>query len=256
MANPTIVGKPKAGFFSFASCEGCQLVVISMADKLLEIVDAVEVVNFREASSYKGEDYEVALIEGSITTVREIEEVREIRRKAKLVIAFGACAHIGGVNVMKNFKNQHLIRKQVYGDKAYHFDTILAQPIDAVIKVDGYVRGCPPSRDGDELYEILTALLQGKKPNIPNFPVCSECKMKGNVCVFHKEKPFACLGPVSRAGCGAACPSAGNACIGCRGLVDDPNLAAHEEVLKEAGLSVPEILNFYRMLNGLMEVGK
>lgn len=248
--------KPKAGFFSFTSCEGCQLVVLSMADKLLEIIDVVEVVNFREASSYKGEDYEIAVIEGAISTVREVEEVRKIREKARIVIALGVCAHVGGVNVIKNFNNQHLIRKEVYGDKAYTFDTILAQPIDAVIKVDYYARGCPPSRDGEEFYEILTAILQGRKPVIPNFPVCMQCKMQDNVCVFHKERPIACLGPVSRAGCDAACPSAGNACEGCRGLVDEPNLTAHEKTLMDAGLNVPDILKFYRMYNGLMEVGK
>lgn len=250
------MAKPKVGFFSLTSCEGCQLVVLSMADKLLELVSALDIVNFREASSYKGQDYEIAVIEGAISTVREIREVQEIRRQAKIVIALGACAHIGGINAMKNFNSQHLIRKEVYGDKAYNFDSILAQPIDAVIKVDYYSRGCPPSRQGMELYELLASLLSQREPIIPNYPVCAQCKMKGNVCVFHKEKPITCLGPVARAGCMAECPSAGNSCIGCRGLASDPNISAHEEVLREAGLSDTDILKFYRLLNGLMEVGK
>jgi coenzyme F420-reducing hydrogenase gamma subunit len=80
--------------------------------------------------------------------------------------------------------------------------------------------------------------------------------MQDNVCVFHKERPIACLGPVTRAGCDAACPSVGNACEGCRGLVDDPNLTAHEKTLRENGLETPEILKYYRMYNGLMEVQK
>jgi len=248
--------KPKVGFFSFTGCEGCQLVVLSMAEKLLKLVGAVEVVNFREASSYKGEDYEIAVVEGSVSSVHEIEELKEIRKKAKILIAFGACAHIGGVNTIRNFDNQFEIKKEVYKDKASHFDSILAQPIDAVVKVDYYVRGCPPSRDGEEFLETVTALLAGKKPFVPNYPVCVECKMKGNVCLFHKEKPIACLGPVIRAGCNALCPSFGNSCIGCRGLVDDPNLNAHEETLKEVGLTTEEILKFYRFMNGMMEVGK
>jgi coenzyme F420-reducing hydrogenase gamma subunit len=248
--------KPKVGFFSFTSCEGCQLVVLSMADRLLDLLGAVEVVNFREASSYKGNDYDVAVVEGAISTVHEIEELIEIRKQAKVLIAFGACAHIGGVNCMKNFDNQYEIKHMVYGDKASNFDSILAQPLDAVVKVDGYVRGCPPNREGEEFVEVVTALLQGKPPYIPNYPVCVQCKMKGNVCVFHKENPIACLGPVTRAGCMAPCPSFGNACIGCRGLVDDPNLNAHQETLEQAGLSTEEILKFYRFLNGMMEVGK
>lgn len=251
-----MASKPKVGFFSFTGCEGCQLVVISMADKLLDLFGSVEVVNFREASSYKGEDYDVAVVEGSISTVHEIEELVEIRKKAAILIAIGACAHIGGVNCMKNFANQYKIKKDVYNDKASNFDSILAQPIDAVVKVDYYARGCPPNRDGEEFVEIITAILQGKKPYIPNYPVCVQCKMKGNVCVFHREKPITCLGPVTRAGCMAACPSYGNACVGCRGLVDDPNLDAHHETLHEAGLTTEEILKFYRYLNGMMEVGK
>ncbi len=248
--------KPKVGFFSFTSCEGCQLVVLSMADKLLDLLGAVEVVNFREASSYKGEDYDVAIVEGALSTVHEIEEIRAIRKQAKILIAIGACAHIGGINCIRNFDNQFEIKKAVYGERAANFDSILAQPIDAVVKVDYYSRGCPPNRDGEEFVEIVTAILQGKKPYIPNFPVCVQCKMKGNVCTFHKEKPITCLGPVTRAGCNAHCPSYGNACIGCRGLVEEPNLNAHQETLSGAGLTVEESLNFYRMLNGMMEVGK
>lgn len=248
--------KPKVGFFSFTGCEGCQLVVLSMADKLLDLVGAVEVVNFREASSAKSNDYDIAVVEGSISTVHEIEELRAIRQRAKILIAIGACAHIGGVNCIRNFNNQYEIKKEVYKDKAAHFDSILAQPVDSVVKVDYYVRGCPPNRDGEEFLEIVTAVLQGKKPFIPNFPVCLECKRRENVCVFHKTKPIACLGPVTRAGCGAPCPGFGNACIGCRGLVDEPNLNAHEETLEAAGLSVEEILKFYRLMNGMMEVGK
>jgi len=251
-----VTTKPKVGFFSFTSCEGCQLVVLSMADKLLDLVGAVEVVNFREASSYKGQDYDIAIVEGAVSTVHEIQELIEIRKQAKILIAFGACAHIGGVNCMKNFDNQYEIKRAVYGDKASNFDSILAQPLDAVVKVDYYSRGCPPNRDGEELLEIVTSLLQGKKPYIPNYPVCVQCKMKGNVCVFHKESPITCLGPVTRAGCMAPCPSFGNACIGCRGLVDDPNLNAHQQTLTEAGLSTEDILKFYRFLNGMMEVGK
>ena len=248
--------KPKVGFFSFTSCEGCQLVVLSMADKLLDLLGAFEVVNFREASSYKGEDYEIAIVEGAVSTVHEIDELREIRRRAKILIALGACAHIGGVNCIRNFQNQYEIKKEICGWKAPLCDSILAQPIDAIVSVDYYSRGCPPNRDGEEFLEIVTAILQGKKPYIPSFPVCVQCKMQGNVCTFHKEKPIACLGPVTRAGCNAPCPSYGNACIGCRGLAENPNLDAHQKTLSEAGLSTEEILNFYRFLNGMMEVGK
>jgi coenzyme F420-reducing hydrogenase gamma subunit len=161
---------------------------------------------------------------------------------------------LGGVNVIKNFHNQADVRKRTYGEKAWHFDSILAQPIDAVIKVDYVIPECPI--DKKEFLRVVSSILLGKRPFVPDYPVCAECKMKTNVCLYHKTNPIACMGPVTRAGCGAACPSVGNACEGCRGLIPDPNLGALEEVLKEHGVSTEDILKFYRMYNGLMGVHK
>lgn len=246
--------KPKVGFFEFTCCEGCQLTVLSMGDKILDLFGAVDVVNFREASSYKGQDYEIAFIEGSIASSKDIERVKEIRARAKICVALGACAHLGGVNVIRNFHKQSDVQRRVYGDKAWLFDSILAQPIDAVIKVDYVIPQCPI--DKKEFLRFASSILLGKTPFVPDYPVCVDCKMNGNVCLFHKKDPIACMGPVTRAGCEAACPSAGNACEGCRGLIPDPNLGAWESVLREYGLSTEDILRFYRMYNGLMGVCK
>ena len=248
------MAKPKVAFFEFTCCEGCQLTVVSLGDKILDLFGAVEVVNFREASSYKGQDYEIAFIEGSIASPKDIERVKEIRKKAKVVIALGACAHIAGVNAIKNFHNQQEIRNKVYGDKAWAFDSILAQPVDAVIKVDYVIPECPI--DKGEFVRIVSSLLNGNKPFVPDYPVCVECKMKGNVCNYHKVNPIICMGPVTRAGCGAICPSAGNACEGCRGLIPDPNMDAFEGLLKEYGISTEDKFRFYRMYNGLMGMYK
>lgn len=244
--------KPKVGFFEFTSCEGCQLTVLSLGDKLLDLFESVDVVNFRKASSYKGQDYEIAFIEGSISTSKEIERVREIRKNAKICVALGACAYLGGVNLIRNFHNQADVRWRTYGGKAWLFDSILAQPIEAVIKVDYVIPECPI--DKKEFLRVVSSILLSKKPFIPDYPVCVECKMKGNVCLFHKQNPIVCMGPITRAGCCAACPSVGNACEGCRGLIPDPNLGAWEEVLEEYGISAEDILRFYRMYNGLRGV--
>ncbi len=246
--------KPKVAFFEFTCCEGCQLTVLSLGDKLLDLFKSVDIVNFREASSYKGQDYDIAFIEGSISTSQDIERVREIRKRAKICVALGACAHIAGVNAIKNFHNQLEVRKRVYGDKAWVFDSILAQPVDAVIKVDYFIPECPI--DKKEFLRITTSILNGMKPFVPDYPVCVECKMKGNVCLYHKPNTIVCMGPITRAGCGAACPSVGNACEGCRGLIPDPNLDAFEEVLEEYGISTEDKLRFYRMYNGLIGLGR
>ncbi|HID60522.1 MAG TPA: NADH:ubiquinone oxidoreductase [Hadesarchaea archaeon] len=242
--------KPKVAFFEFTCCEGCQLTVLSLGDKLLDLFESVDVVNFREASSYRGQDYEIAFIEGSISTSKDIDRIREIRKKAKICVALGSCAHIAGVNAIKNFHNQLEVKKRVYGEKAWAFDSILAQPIDAVIKVDYVIPGCPI--DKKEFLCVAASISNGVRPFIPEYSVCVECKMKGNVCVYHKPNPIVCMGPITRAGCGAACPSVGNACEGCRGLVSDPNLEAYEGVLEEHGISADDKMRFYRMYNGLV----
>ncbi|MGQ9788731.1 MAG: NADH:ubiquinone oxidoreductase [Candidatus Hadarchaeaceae archaeon] len=248
------MAKPKVAFFDFTCCEGCQLTALSIGEKLLDLFEAVEVVNFREASSHKGQDYDIAFVEGSIATPKDIERIKEIRKRAKVVVALGACAHIAGVNAIRNFHNQQEIRKMVYGDKAWAFDSILAQPIDAIVKVDYYIPECPI--DKEEFLRFVAQLLNNMKPFIPDYPVCVECKMKGNVCNYHKPNPIICLGPVTRGGCGAICPSAGNACEGCRGLVPDANIEAMDWLLNEYGVSAEDKFRLYRMYNSLMGMKK
>jgi len=94
----------------------------------------------------------------------------------------------------------------------------------------------------------------GKKPNIPDYPVCVECKLAENVCVY--DKGLMCLGPVTRAGCNAICPTFGNKCLGCRGLVSDPNNNAQKDLLAERGLTVDDVLKEFRMFDGLSEASK
>jgi sulfhydrogenase subunit delta len=244
--------RPKVAFFDFASCEGCQLQIANLEDELLDLVGAVELVNFREVMTERSDDYAVAFIEGACTRPHDEERLKEIRSHAAILVAFGACAHLGGVNCMKNFFDQDRVRANVYGDKAEWFDTYPARPISAVVKVDAIIPGCPV--DKKEVVATVTALLMGRTPRLPDYPVCVECKLAESVCVF--EKGLTCLGPVTRAGCGAVCPSFGNKCLGCRGLVDNPNLNAHKGLLQERGLTVDQLLNSFRMFDGYLEVAK
>ena len=126
------------------------------------------------------------------------------------------------------------------------------RPVSAVVKVDAYVSGCPPVNA--ELMRVVKALLLGKKPDVFNYPVCVECKMAGNICVFERGKT--CLGPVTRAGCSALCVTAGRHCWGCRGLVDDPNIASEKEVLQKYGLSLDQALEKFKIYNTYAEVTK
>ena len=244
--------KPKIAFFDFASCEGCQLQVVNLEAEMLDVIGAVEIVQFREAMTEKKDDYAIAFVEGSITREKDIPRLKKIREQAAVLVALGACATIGGVNCLKNYQPLPEVRKYVYGDKADWYETFAARPIDAVVPVDYYIHGCPIHKA--EFVKVVKALLLGKKPEIPTYPVCVECKKAGNVCVF--ELGLTCLGPVTRAGCGAWCPTYRDNCVGCRGLVPDPNTNAEKEVLEKYGLTVEQAVGQFRIFLGYSEVAK
>jgi len=239
------MGKPKVAFFDFACCEGCQLTVIDALQTHVDLLDAVEIVNFREATSRQEHDYQIAFIEGSITREQDEERLFRIREQADLLVALGTCAHLGGVNALKNLHPLEDVRRWVYGDKADWYDTYPARPISAVVEVDAVIPGCPIDRE--EFIRVVKAVLVGKKPSIPDYPVCVECKKNGNVCVYELGRP--CLGPVIRAGCGAICPTYGAGCDGCRGLIPHPNEDAMKEVLDEFGLTLDEVMGRFTMFN-------
>lgn len=245
--------KPKVAFFDFTSCEGCQLDALNLTgEEAVALLDAVDIVNFREVKTERADNYDIAFIEGSITRESEIPRLQKIRAQAKVLIALGACACIGGVNCLKNHFPMEEALKIVYGKDAKYYNTIPARPVNAVVPVDYYIRGCPPVTS--EIVKVIKALLLGKKPEIPNYPVCVECKMAGNICVF--ERGMTCLGPVTRAGCSAICVTSGRHCWGCRGLVEDPNIDSEKEILKKYGLTVEKVMEKFKIYDTYAEVAK
>ena len=244
--------KPKVAFFDFAGCEGDQLQVVNLEEDLLKVVEAVDIVSFREAMTGHSDNYDIAFIEGSITRRSDEARLKEIRKTAKVLVALGTCATLGGINMLKNFQEQENVRRFVYGDKYYNYETYPARPLKAVVPVDVDIHGCPINRN--EFAMVVKSLLLGKKPEIPNYPVCMECKTADNMCVF--EMGMTCMGPVTRAGCGACCITEGSFCWGCRGLVDNPNADSQREILAKHDLSVQDILNKFRLYTGFSEVAK
>ena len=246
------MAKPKISFHDFTSCEGCQLQVLNCEDELLDILGAVEIVQFREAIDDRRDDYDIAFIEGAFSRESDRARLERIRGNAKIVVAIGACACTGGLNVLKNFRGVEQSMKTVYGDSAGWYETSPVQPIDAVIKVDFKVHGCPIPKQ--EFLEVVKSLLAGRKPQIPDYPVCVECKLRENVCLYHKGQY--CMGVVARAGCAAWCPSYGGRCYACRGLISDPNNNAAKDILVEFGLTVDQVLGEYQLFNGVYDVAK
>lgn len=224
--------KPKVAFFDFTCCEGCQLTVADALQTHLDLLGAVEIVNFREVMSEKSDNYAIAFVEGSCTRTSDEVRLQTIRENAQILVALGACAHIGGVNALRSELDVAGVKRYVYGDKAKLFDTDSVRPIDTVVPVDAYIPGCPIDRE--EFVRTVKALLLGREPTLPDYPICVECKLRENVCLYTIEKT--CLGLITRAGCNALCPTYGMGCEGCRGLISNPNITALKEVFSENGL--------------------
>ncbi|MFA5424409.1 MAG: hypothetical protein WC374_11195 [Phycisphaerae bacterium] len=233
------MSKPRVAIFDFACCEGCQLQIVNLEEELLDLIGAVDVVEWREAMSEQSHEYDIAIIEGSITRPEDEQRLQIIRSRAKILIALGACATIGGINKLKNRFDLDEVKKCVYGDAASmpHLETAMTKAVGEVVEVDYMVHGCPIDRK--EFTYIIRSLLLGKKPEIPEWPVCVECKAKGNPCLW--EYGQVCLGPIIRAGCGARCPSNGFRCFGCRGYIDEPNVNAAKDVIEKYGLNIDEL---------------
>jgi sulfhydrogenase subunit delta len=235
--------KPRVAFFDFTSCEGCQLTVVDSLETNPELLEVIDIVEFREAATGVADSYDVAFIEGSCTRASDEDRLRKIRQEATFVVALGSCAHIGGVNAIKNRMPIEAVRLAVYGDQGNLFDTYATRPISAVIPIDCTIPGCPI--DKEEFLRIVTFLMQGRIPDLIDYPVCIECKLAETICVYTLGRT--CLGPITRAGCGAICPSKGYKCVGCRGLTSNANIASLRQVMAEHGLSESEIENSLSM---------
>lgn len=241
--------KKRVAFFDFTCCEGCQLQIANFGEALLDVLDKIEVVMFREVMSEKSEDYDIAIVEGSITTTHDVERIKGIRKQAKCLIALGSCATIGGINGMKNSFNLKEIKNYVYEDGAKYFDTIETQALHQVVEVDYYVYGCPVYQP--EFLKVLKYAIQDIPYIIKDEAVCVECKLNENECMY--DKGITCLGPVTKAGCNSWCINNGNICYGCRGMVKETTKNGCMEVMKKHNISPEWIAAKLNMYNKTLE---
>lgn len=205
---------PKLAVWKFASCDGCQLTLLDCEDELLTIAELVEIAHFLEASTATVPGpYDISLVEGSVTTPSDVERIRQIREQSKLLVTIGACASAGGIQALRNFADIDEFRAIVYARPEYIETLATSTPIAALVPVDLELRGCPIDRR--QLLDTLSALLAGRRPDLPGHAVCFECKARGITCL--RVLGQTCLGPVTHAGCGALCPAYGRGCYGCFG---------------------------------------
>ena len=243
--------KPKLSVWKFASCDGCQLSLLDCEDELLAVVGEVDVAYFLEASRavVKG-PYDVALVEGSITTAHDAERILQARKASKFLVTIGACATAGGIQALRNFKDVKEFTRIVYAHPKYISTLEQSTPISDHVPVDIELRGCPINKY--QLLEALNALLNGRKPNVPPYSVCIECKRRGTVCVMVADGT-PCLGPVTQAGCGAICPAYRRGCYGCFGPMDTPNTASLSAWWSKLGVSEEGLVRAFRGFNAYAE---
>ncbi len=237
--------KPKIAVFDFTCCEGCELQILNCEEEVPDLLRTLDIVTFREAKTGRSDSYDIAFIDGACSRESEIIRLQEIRSRAGMVIPIGACACLGGVNCLKNIYPMEALLKHQYGNLAGSFDTIPARPVHTVIPIDFFIPGCPIVKE--EFIRVVQELLAGKVPFQPADPVCGECKVEGNVCVF--DKGLACLGPITRGGCKATCVTGGAVCWGCRGLIEEPNIKSEKDILKKANLDLEAIIKKFDLFN-------
>jgi sulfhydrogenase subunit delta len=238
---------PTLAVWKFASCDGCQLTLLNCEQELLEVAERVQVAYFPEATrAVVDGPYDVSLVEGSITTPADAERIQQVRAASGVLVTIGACATSGGIQALRNFADVSEFLSVVYAHPAYVATLDRSTPISAHVTVDFQLRGCPI--DKRQLLEVLAALLQGRRPRVPTYSVCVECKRSGTTCVAVAHGT-PCLGPVTQAGCGALCPRFHRGCYGCFGPQDTPNTAALADRLRALGMSQAEVRRFYRTFN-------
>ena len=229
------MNKPALGIFWRTGCAGDQLAILNCEDRLLDIVALVDVRDFLMASSANDAacPLDIALVEGAVVSERDAERLRKIRNRTTTLVALGTCAVWGGVAAMDRGADRRKLLDEVYGEAGLSYDSVPAQALHEIVKVDLNITGCPIEKE--HFLSAIANLLNGDAPVYPEYPVCTECRMQENNCLLI-ERGELCCGPITAAGCKARCPDLRVPCVGCRGPVADANPSSLLAMLEEKGL--------------------
>lgn len=238
--------KLKIGIYGITGCAGCLLSVL-YEDIFLELTHLLDIKAYPlvKEERYKGR-FDIVFLEGTVTYSDDIETLKKLRKRTKILVALGTCSCLGGVPTLRNFIDQKRVKHIIY-PKVDHVSKIKPEPIDKYVKVDYYIPECPPNKR--EIGEFIKQILVGKIPVLYNKPVCVECRLRENLCLLEINEP--CLGPVTRGGCDAVCPTNKIGCYGCRGKIDDANMKREIDLIKEKGYNINEIKKRMEVFSGI-----
>lgn len=238
--------KPSMAVHKFSSCDGCQLALLTAGEALLQLADLVEIKHFAEAGYIdEAAQVDIAFVEGSISTPAEEARIQTVRNHSNYLVTIGACATAGGIQALRNGNDLTGWKTQIYPKPEFIHSLANSTAIKNHVKVDDEIWGCPISTS--QIFAVIRQLLFGVTAPQKNFSVCMECKQKNHRCVLVTEGA-ACLGPVTRAGCGALCPSVGASCYGCYGPAEQVNGPAIADSFKKSGFAEPEILQRFQFI--------
>jgi NAD-reducing hydrogenase small subunit len=168
-------GKTRVATVWLDGCSGCHMSFLDIDERLLALAEQIELVYspLVDAKTFP-EHVHVTLVEGAVSSAEDLEKIRHIRQHTDVLIAFGDCAVAGNVPSMRNPLPVATLLKQVYlegGAVNPGIPTVsvppllpLVRPVHAVVKVDVFIPGCPPS--ADTIFSILSDLLAGRTPDV------------------------------------------------------------------------------------------
>lgn len=227
------------------ACSGCQLSLLNCEAELPQLLETVDFHYFPMACSPavpEGE-YDAALVEGCLSMPHENVLLLSLRKRSRLLVAIGTCAAWGGVSALRNGESRKELLQATHGCGRISSSGYSPQPLHAFVKVDAVISGCPPEKE--ELLRLLAGLLRGALPVPISYPVCTDCRMRENLCLLTEQSRL-CLGALTLGGCGARCPSMGVGCEGCRGPVPEANLNEALDICQKKGYDRQTVLDRLR----------
>ena len=246
-ASHSIAFKPRVAVHKFSSCDGCQLAFLNLGEDLLSLAERIDLMHFAEAGPLAPDaDVDVAFVEGSVSTPEDLQRIQRIREHSRLLIAIGACATSGGIQALRNQANGAEWAALIYSHPEAIDSLAHSTPLAKHVKVDFELWGCPVS--GPQILAVVNALLLGVAPRDQTDKVCTECKRRGHPCVM-VSRGEACMGAVTRAGCGALCPGLGRDCYGCDGPAENANTDALAAQFSLLGLKPQAVVQRFQSIN-------
>ena len=188
------------------SCSGCEISIIDMGERLLDVLKVAEFVHLPALMDHKyfgqlgdGRHIEipkadVGLISGGLRNEEHVEVAEAMRESCGIIIALGTCATHGGIPALTNsYTNEQVFKRYYHTETTDVPDEYPSEglpplldgcmALDEKIKVDIYLPGCPPHPD--HVFSALVALVEGRSPALPEKSVCDTCPTrregKGNV---------------------------------------------------------------------------